>query len=45
MNIGELCSRDLVTVASTTPLCEVARLMCERHVGAVVVTISQWRSV
>jgi len=37
MNVGELCSRDLVAVAATTPLSEVARLMCERHVGAVVV--------
>jgi len=37
MNVGELCSRDLVAVAPTTPLSEVARLMCERHVGAVVV--------
>lgn len=40
MNIGELCSRDLVAVAPTTPLSEVARLMCERHVGAVVVSES-----
>ncbi len=37
MNVGELCSRDLVAVAPTAPLSEVARLMCERHVGAVVV--------
>jgi CBS domain-containing protein len=40
MNIGELCNRDLVCVAAHTPLYEVARLMCERHVGAVVVTKS-----
>ena len=40
MKIGELCSRDLVSVAASTPLYEVARLMCERHVGAVVVTKS-----
>ena len=40
MNIGELCSRDLVAVAPSTPLSEVARLMCERHVGAVIVTQS-----
>lgn len=40
MQIGELCSRDLVAVAPTTPLSEVARLMCERHVGAVVVVKS-----
>lgn len=40
MRVGELCSRDLVAVAPTTPLSEVARLMCERHVGAVVVVKS-----
>jgi CBS domain-containing protein len=40
MNVGQLCSRDLVAVVPTTPLSEVARLMCERHVGAVVVTKS-----
>ncbi len=40
MNIGALCNRDLVSVAASTPLYEVARLMCERHVGAVVVTKS-----
>lgn len=40
MRVGELCSRDLVAVAPTTPLSEVARLMFERHVGAVVVVKS-----
>jgi len=40
MNVGELCSRDLVAVAATAPLSEVAQLMCERHVGVVVVTKS-----
>lgn len=40
MNIGKLCNRDLVSVAASTSLYEVARLMCERHVGAVVVTKS-----
>ncbi|HUI58665.1 MAG TPA: CBS domain-containing protein [Steroidobacteraceae bacterium] len=40
MNIGALCNRDLVCVTASTPLYEVARLMCERHVGAVVVTKS-----
>ena len=38
MKIGELCNRDIVSVAAGTPLSEVARLMCERHVGSVVVT-------
>jgi CBS domain-containing protein len=40
MNIGPLCNRDLVSVAASTPLYEVARLMCEHHVGAVVITKS-----
>jgi CBS domain-containing protein len=40
MNIGPLCNRDLVSVAAGTPLHEVARLMCEHHVGAVVITKS-----
>ncbi len=40
MNIGELCNREPVAVAAATPLSEVARLMCERHVGAVVVAAS-----
>jgi CBS domain-containing protein len=40
MNIGALCNRDLVSIAASTPLYEVARLMCEHHVGAVVVTRS-----
>ncbi len=40
MRIGELCNRELVSVSAETPLSEVARLMCERHVGAVVVTKS-----
>lgn len=40
MNIGDLLSRDLVAVAPNTPLTEVARLMCEHNVGAVVVVKS-----
>ena len=38
MNIGELCSRSLVKVSIGEPLSEVARLMQDQHVGAVVVT-------
>ena len=38
MNIGSLCSRYLVTTSTGAPLSEVARLMREAHVGAVVVT-------
>jgi len=38
MNVGTLCSRYLITIAISAPLSEVARLMRESHVGAVVVT-------
>lgn len=40
MNIGNLCSRRLVKVSIGEPVSEVARLMRDRHVGAVVVTES-----
>ncbi len=40
MKIGALCNRDLVSVAASAPLSEVAGLMCTHHVGAVVVTKS-----
>ncbi len=38
MKVGELCSRDAVCAAASAPLLEVARLMCDEHVGAVVIT-------
>ncbi len=38
MNIGEICSRDLVSVDADTPLIEVAKAMRDEHVGIVVVT-------
>lgn len=38
MNIGNLCSRRLVTVSVGAPVSDVARLMRDEHVGAVVVT-------
>ena len=38
MNIGTLCSRHLITIATGAPLSEAAGLMREAHVGAVVVT-------
>ena len=38
MNVGSLCSRPPVAVAAGTPLSDVAQLMREQHVGAVVVT-------
>ena len=37
MNVGELCSRIVVLARRTTPLCDVAKLMREHHVGSVVV--------
>ncbi len=38
MNVGNLCSRRLVKVSIGEPISEVARLMQDQHVGAVVVT-------
>ena len=38
MNVGNLCSRRLVKVSIGEPIADVARLMRDRHVGAVVVT-------
>lgn len=38
MNIGKICSRDLVSVPISATLSDVAELMRTRHVGAVVVT-------
>lgn len=38
MNIGQVCSRDVVVVSPSEPLATVAKLMQERHVGCVVVT-------
>lgn len=35
--VGQLCSRDVVTVRRASPLHEAARLMREWHVGCVVV--------
>jgi CBS domain-containing protein len=40
MNVGQLCSRHLVSAPASTPLSQVARLMHDAHVGAVVVTKS-----
>jgi len=38
MNVGTLCSRFLATVSVGAPISEVAHLMKDRRVGAVVVT-------
>lgn len=38
MNVGQLCGRDLVSASAGTALSDVASLMCQRDVGAVVIT-------
>jgi CBS domain-containing protein len=38
MLLADLCSRPAVAVATGAPMSDVARLMQDRHVGAVVVT-------
>lgn len=38
MQIGRLCSRDIVSVNANTPVHEAARVMRNNHVGALVVT-------
>jgi CBS domain-containing protein len=38
MNVGEMCSRGIVSIFESASLREVASLMGERHVGTVVVT-------
>lgn len=38
MTIGTVCSRNPVTAPSDAPLTTLARLMHDRHVGAVIVT-------
>lgn len=41
MNVGQVCTRAVVSITRSAPLIEVAQLMCEHHVGAVVVVNSQ----
>jgi CBS domain-containing protein len=38
MNVGQVCSRNLVSAASSASLADLAKLMHDRHVGAVVIT-------
>ncbi len=38
MNVGEICTRNPATVSTAATLAEVARLMRDRHIGAVIVT-------
>jgi len=37
MSISSLCNRDVIGIAAGAPLREAAALMCEEHVGALVV--------
>lgn len=38
MQVGRLCTRDIVSVNASTPVQEAARVMRNNHVGALVVT-------
>jgi CBS domain-containing protein len=38
MKIGDICTRNAITVSPAATLAEVARLMRDRNVGAVIVT-------
>jgi CBS domain-containing protein len=38
MNVGDICTRNPITVSTGATLAEVARLMRDHHVGAVIVT-------
>jgi CBS domain-containing protein len=40
MNVGEICSKRIVSVHTGAPLSEVVALMRDEHVGAVIVTQS-----
>lgn len=40
MNVGQIATKPVVTVAPAAPLQRAAELMCDRHVGSVVVTES-----
>lgn len=38
MKVGDICTRNPATVSTSATLAEVARLMKDRHIGAVIVT-------
>ena len=38
MNVGQVCNRQVVSVPTSAPLSDAARLMCDAHVGAIIVT-------
>jgi len=37
MCVGDICRRDVVTIAPEAGLCDAARVMREKHVGMLVV--------
>lgn len=41
MNLASLCTREVVGIAADASLREAATLMCEEHVGALVVVTSE----
>lgn len=41
MNIDKICKREIVSIDATAPLKDAATLMRSRHVGALVVTVTQ----
>jgi CBS domain-containing protein len=45
MLLGEICSREVVTMRRREPLVTAAELMCERHVGAIVIVDDHGGSV
>ncbi len=44
MNVGQFCSGRIVKTSKSTPLADVARLMNDEHVGAVIVTDGSYES-
>ncbi len=44
MNVGQFCSGRIIKTSKSTPLAEVARLMNDEHVGAVIVTDGSYES-
>jgi CBS domain-containing protein len=37
VKVGQVCTRGVVSITRSASLIDVARLMCDRHVGAVVI--------
>ena len=45
MQVGTICTRDVITIDAQSPLADAANLMRERHVGSLVVTCRGARGV